>query len=384
MNIRNGWVLRGEDNRFASADLCMADGKIAAFSAQEGSEGDFDATGLYVMPGFIDTHNHGSVDVEFAAADEDFEKARRWLAAQGITGVAPTIRSLPLEEIVAAQHNIRREAKKASGGAKILGMHLEGPFISHNRSGAMTTPRIDCTPENVRHLSASGGNLPLLMTMAPERENALEAIRTARECGITISLGHSEATYEQCEKAIAAGATRATHVFNAMKPLYHRETGILGAVLTDDRVTCEMICDLVHLDAAILRLVYRQKGPDRITLISDSGRMSGLGDGEYVVGGRLRIVKDGVCLNQEGRIAGSCVSMLEGARNLLKLGIPLEEVSLMGARNPARALGIEAQTGSLEIGKAADIMVCDDKLDIKAVFVDGKLVFRAETEQGIK
>lgn len=221
------------------------------------------------------------------------------------------------------------------------------------------------------------------MTIAPERENALEAIRTAKECGMAVSLGHSEATYEQCEEAIGAGATRATHVFNAMRPLYHRETGILGAVLTDDRVTCEMICDLVHLDAAILRLVYRQKGPDRITLISDSGRMSGLGDGEYMVGGRLRIVKDGVCLNQEGRIAGSCVSMLEGAKNLRKLGIPLEEISLMGARNPARALGIEVQTGSLEIGKAADIIVCDDKLGIKAVFVNGKLVFEAETEQGI-
>lgn len=375
MNIRNGWVLRGEDNRFVSTELCVAEGKIAAFSAQEGSEEDFDATGLYVIPGFIDTHNHGSVDVEFADEDEDFEKARRWLAAQGITGVAPTIRAMPLEKIEAAQRNIRREAGKASQGAKILGMHLEGPFISYNRSGAMVPPRIECTPESVRRLAATGGGLPLLMTMAPERENALEVIRTARECGVAVSLGHSEATYEQCEEAIAAGAVRATHVFNAMKPLYHRETGILGAVLTDDRVTCEMICDLVHLDAAILRLVYRQKGPDRITLISDSGRMSGLGDGEYMVGGRLRIVKDGVCLNQEGRIAGSCVSMLAGAKNLLKLGIPLEEVSLMGARNPARALGIDAQTGSLEVGKAADIVVCDGGLDIKAVFVNGNRVF---------
>ncbi len=221
----------------------------------------------------------------------------------------------------------------------------------------------------------------MLMTMAPERENALAAIRAAKECGVAVSLGHSEATYEQCEEAIEAGAVRATHVFNAMKPLYHRETGILGAVLTDDRVTCEMICDLVHLDAAILRLIYRQKGPDRITLISDSGRMSGLGDGEYMVGGGLRTVKDGVCLNQEGRIAGSCVSMLAGAKNLLKLGIPLEEISLMGARNPARALGIEALTGSLEIGKAADIVVCDGKLDIKAVFVNGNRVFQAEAER---
>lgn len=381
MNIRNGWVLRGEDNRFVSAKLCVAEGKIAAFSAQGGSEEDFDATGLYVIPGFIDTHNHGSVDVEFAEADEDFEKARRWLAAQGITGVAPTIRAMPLEEIEAAQRNVRREAGKASRGAKILGMHLEGPFISYHRSGAMVPPRIDCTPESVRRLAAAGGGLPMLMTMAPERENALAAIRAAKECGVAVSLGHSEATYEQCEEAIEAGAVRATHVFNAMKPLYHRETGILGAVLTDDRVTCETICDLVHLDAAILRLIYRQKGPDRITLISDSGRMSGLGDGEYMVGSGLRTVKDGVCLNQEGRIAGSCVSMLAGAKNLLKLGIPLEEISLMGARNPARALGIEALTGSLEIGKAADIVVCDGKLDIKAVFVNGNRVFQAEAER---
>ena len=146
MNIKNGRVLRGEDNCFINADLYVEEGKIRAFEAGDETKADYDANGLFVIPGFIDTHNHGCVDVEFAAADEDFEKARRWLAGQGITGVAPTVRAMPLEDIEAAQKNILREAGKTSRGAKICGIHLEGPYVSHNRAGAMVLPDMLCEP----------------------------------------------------------------------------------------------------------------------------------------------------------------------------------------------------------------------------------------------
>lgn len=376
MNIRNGRVLKGVSNRFEHTDLCIRDGKIFSFEKGQESPEDFDAGGFYVIPGFIDTHNHGCVGVEFAAAEEDFEKARVWLARQGITGVAPTIRAMPAEPVQAAEKNIIREAGKASEGAKILGIHLEGPFISPNRGGAMTAPDMVCEPETLRKMAGSGEGMLKIMTLAPERENAAAVIRTAGELGVKISLGHSLADYETAEAAIEAGASRATHVFNAMRTFSHRQTGILGAVLTDDRVTCEMICDFIHLDEAAMKLVYRLKGAERITVISDSGFMSGLGDGEYRVGegGQLRIVKDGVCRTPDGTIAGSCVSMLAGVRNLLGMGIPLEEVSLMASLNPARALGAEEHTGSIEEGKAADLVVCDGDMNIRAVFIDGKQV----------
>ena len=351
MRIKNGLVLKGQSNRFESADICISEGRISSFGAvgEPAGQEDFDAEGLYVIPGFIDTHNHGCVGVEFAAEDEDFEKARVWLAGQGITGVAPTVRAMPVEPIIGAEKNILREAGKTSKGARILGIHLEGPFVSYSRTGAMCPP---------------------------ERENAAEVIKAAGELGVKISLGHSDASYGTAKAAIEAGASRATHTFNAMRPLYHRETGILGAVLTDDRVCCEMICDFVHLDEAAMDIVYRMKGAENITIISDSGYMTGLGDGEFKVGDyeQVRIVKNGVCRTEGGCIAGSCVSMLAGARNLLRMGVPLWEVSLMGSLNPAKALGVDPWLGSLEEGKAADMIVCDKELNIKAVFVDGRRV----------
>lgn len=376
MIIRNGRVLKGACSHFEHTDMIVEAGKIKAFGkGQEGGE-DYDASGLYVIPGFIDTHDHGCVGAEFAAEDGDFEKARVWLAGQGITGVAPTVRALPIKGCIAAERNILREAAKASGGARILGIHLEGPFVSRSKRGAMDPPDIACGTEALAELAEASEGMLKIMTLAPERENALEVIRAAGKLGVRISLGHSGAEYEAAKAAIDAGASRATHVFNAMRPLYHRQTGILGAVLTDDRVTCEMICDFVHLDEAAVRMVYRLKGAERIAVISDSGYMTGLGDGTYSAGenGQLRIVKDGVCRMPDGTIAGSCVSMLHGARNLLGMGIPLEEVSVMCALNPARALGAEGRVGSLEEGKDADFVLCDEKLNIKAVFIGGKKI----------
>ncbi len=380
MIIRNGCVLRGRDRKFVRGDLFIRDGKIAGVPAEHEMPGIktdqevIDASGLLVLPGLIDTHIHGSVGVEFAAKKEDFEKARVWLAGQGVTAIAPTVRAMMPEEMAAAQENIAAEARKPSRGARICGIHLEGPFVSKEKNGSMTPPDITCDVDSFQRLAAAGSELPKLMTMAPERENALEVIAKAPSSGVAISMGHTNATYEQSMAAIDAGARRATHVFNAMRPFYHRETGILGAVLTDDRVTCEMICDLVHLDEPAMRLVYRMKGADRITVVSDSGAMSGLGDGEYIVGGHRRIVKDGVCRNEQGRLAGSCFCVRDGAANLVRMGIPIEDVSVMCSLNPARALGIADRTGSIEEGKTADLILCDENLTIHAVLIDGRIV----------
>ena len=371
MIIKNGNVLLGSTQNVVQTDIRIEQGTITELNNDLSDRTEFDASGMLVIPGFIDIHIHGCVGVEFASPDEDFTKARQWLASEGVTGFAATVRAMTPDRIVAAEKNILREAERETVGASVLGINLEGPFVSNVRTGVMNPPDIECKPETVKLFADEGKGMLKIMTLAPERENAIEAVKTATANGVNISLGHTDATYLEAMNAINAGATRATHVFNAMRPFSHRETGVLGAVLTDERVNCEMICDLVHLDEATIKMVYRLKGAENITLISDTGFMSGLGDGEFIIDGRKRTVKDGVCRNADGRIAGSCVSMLAGARNLLKMGIPISDISTMASLNPAKALGVSAITGSIEVGKQADLIVCDSELNVKAVFVKG-------------
>ncbi len=374
MRIINGNVLLGNENRFVKTDLTVENEIIKSFG-EDLTEGEiFDAEGLYVIPGFIDTHIHGCVGVEFASPDEDFTKASEWLASEGVTSYAATVRAMTPDRTVSAIKNIVRESKREFAGASVRGINLEGPFVSKTKSGVMNPPDVECTPDTVALFSRESEGMLKIMTLAPERENAHLAASEAVRNGINVSVGHTDATFAETKALIEAGATRATHIFNAMRPLSHRETGVLGAVLTDDRINCEMICDFVHLDPAAMEIVYRLKGYKNITLVSDTGFMSGLGDGEYVVDGRTRIVKDGICRNPEGRIAGSCVSMLVGAKNLLSMGIPLEEISVMASLNPARALGADSVVGSIELNKKADLIVCDKELNIKAVIKNGRRV----------
>ena len=374
MRIINGAVLCGGELK--KRDIIVSGGMITDICENCGESGETDASGLLVLPGFIDTHIHGSVAVEFASPREDFTRAREWLASQGVTAFAATVRALPADRTVAAIKNIVRESKREAPGAKVAGIHLEGPFVSKDRAGSMNPPDEVCRVETVASFVEAGEGLLKIMTVAPERENALDVIRFCAEHGVNASLGHTSADYETALAAIDAGARRATHVFNAMRPFSHRGTGILGAVLTEPRVNCEMICDLVHNDAPAINIVYRLKGAAGMTLISDTGYMSGLGDGEFVVDGRTRYVKNGVCTNKEGRIAGSTVSMHAGVRNLKKLGVPLADISVMASYNPACALGLQEVTGSIKPGLAADLVICDEELNVKATVVDGRTVFR--------
>jgi len=372
MLIKNAHILNGQSGRFEDVPLHIQNGKIASFTDADDADV-FDAEGQYVIPGFIDTHIHGYVGVEFAKKDGGFTAATKVLAADGVTGFAATVRCMEPGDMVDAIKNIAAQMKLPQTGTKILGIHAEGPFVSHKRSGAMIPPDVECSVDNADLLIDAGDGQLKLMTIAPERENALSVIDHAKKRGVACSMGHTDATFSEATLAVAAGAVRATHVFNAMRPLSHRETGILGAALTDDNISCEMIADFIHLDPAAVKLVLRAKGIDNITLISDAGAQSGLPDGDYVVGGRVRHVRDGLCLNDDGRIAGSCFSMLCGAKNLLFLGVSLEELAVMASANPAKAIGVYDQTGSIDIGKCADLIVCDKELNIKAVFIDGVL-----------
>ncbi|MBQ8325273.1 MAG: N-acetylglucosamine-6-phosphate deacetylase [Clostridia bacterium] len=357
-------------------DLMIRDGKIAAIGENLPSEGEIlDITGLTVAPGLIDTHNHGCMGTEFASEDEHFDKGLQYLAESGITTVVPTLRCLPHRRMLLAIENVKREMDRGPRGAKIGGINMEGPFLSPNRIGSMRPENL-AKPEKkalLEYLAACEGTLRSI-TMAPEVEGVLELVEEVLFAGVNPSVGHTNATFEEAKAMADAGATLVTHLFNAMSGFTHRAPGVVGEALTDDRLTCELICDYVHNTPAAVDLAIRSKGIDKIVMISDTGRMSGLGDGEYIIEGHKRIVKDHLCMTPEGVIAGSVCNLFYDFKNLLNHGYSLSEVSRMASLNPARVIGVDHLTGSIAVGKAADLILLDEEYDLKGVFVDGKRV----------
>ncbi len=369
MVLKRGNVLTPEGIK--KADIVIENSKIT-YIGETGFDG-LDCFGKTIIPGFADTHIHGAFGTEFSSPDEEFGKGLKSLAKAGTTSVCCTIRALDLEGIKKAIKNIVKEYKSKPEGAKISGIHLEGPFVSRKYTGAMNP---DClippSPEKIKDLYNLSEGLLKIITLAPELDGAVDSIKAAVSLGITVSLGHSGADYDTAQKAFEAGATRLTHTFNAVIPFHHRNPGVLGFALTDSRMECEAICDFIHLDPAAVKLIFLAKGEDKVTMVSDAGVFAGLGDGEYVVSGKVRTVKNGMCLNNEGRIAGSCFTLNKGVKNLLKKGYSLTTVSKAASLNPSKALGIDNTTGTLEAGKEADICILDDDFSVCRTFVGGE------------
>lgn len=354
------------DKTLKTKDLCFENGVITDFS-----EGDtFDATGCYVLPGFIDTHNHGCFGTEFSSPDEDLSAGLDKLCRLGVTAVLATTRTLEYDELCAAARNIGRQKDE-----RILGIHMEGPFVNPARIGAMNRHKLKNPDISlIDAMQRESGGMVKIVSMAPELEGGYETVKYCAENGITVSMAHTDATYEQAQKAFSLGATRLTHTYNGMRPFAHRDPGVLGFALTEDGVGCELICDLYHVSPAAIRVALRCKGIDNITMISDSGVFAGLGDGEYIVDGRRRYVRDGLCLADDNKtIAGSTKTLYDGVKNMLSLGYTPAEVAVMASVNPAKACG-DTTRGSLDTGKRADIVVMDKNFDIAAVFLGGERI----------
>ena len=371
--IRNGLVAHSSCSFFSETDILLCNGLIEKLIPRgtpvRGEARVVDAAGKYILPGLIDIHNHGGMGVYYANAD-DFSVALNYHARNGVTTVLPTISCRPMEDILSAIGRVLAQQEKNTG-ARIGGLHLEGPFLSPKKKGAMLAPDIPCSVENFDKIYEAARGQLRVMTIAPERENALEVIRRGAQRGVRMSVGHTDADYAQALAAIRAGALGATHTFNAMRGLNHRDPGVLGAVLTEPDVVCEAICDMVHLAPATVKLILATKGTERTILISDSVIATGYPDGEYVYDGKPRIVKNGVSMLPDGTISGSCFCMADGAGKLVELGCTLLDIAKMGARNPAEAVGLRDR-GRIGEGLLADLILCDEKMRVSTVFLRGQ------------
>ena len=372
MRIIGARVLSPDCSGFVRRDVCVLGDRYS--DAVTADARTVNADGLYLLPGLIDLHTHGMSGVSFADPCADLAAVRKAYARLGITAVLPTLRTLPVGETALALASLSDAPERFAGGAAFPGLHAEGPFISPEKSGAMRAVGADCSPEVFDFLYRAAKGRLRIMTIAPELKGACEVISHGASLGVRMSMGHTAARLTEARAGADAGATGGTHLFNAMRGFDHREPGALGEMLTDDRITCELIADLVHSAPEAVRLALRMKGPERLMLVSDSGEVTGLGDGNFMVNGRKRIVRDGVCRDEDGRLAGSTFTVADDARKLLAMGVPLEQVSEMTARNPAVAAGVFDRYGSVQPGKYADFILCDEQLNLHAVYIGGEPV----------
>lgn len=374
MIIKNGMVL---DENFSFSKNDISFGKtITAMAPELSGDAIYDATDCYVIPGLVETHMHGAMGETFLDfKPETAEVICRFEAKNGTTTLVPALSAATQEKMLAAVKNLAMAVAEEPTGAKLLGIHLEGPFFSLKYKGAHLPQNIRTPdPAEFDRLAEAGQGLVKIITMAPETENGLETVRHIAEKGVTVSVGHSDATYTEALAAFDAGATQTTHTFNAMSPLNHRNPGVVGAGMLRPEITCELICDFFHVHPDVVRLLISIKGTDHVTMITDSEVGTGLPDGKYTVNGRVLTVRDQKTYTEDGTIAGGTSVLLDGVKNLVSIGIPLNEAVKMAAKNGAVAAGIYDRVGSLAVGKDADILVLDRALNLKAVFVNGTVI----------
>ena len=348
------------DGRFVPGHVEIVDGRITRCGLA-GTNG----RGI-AAPGFVDLQVNGFGGVDFHDADADgYRRAGDALLETGVTSFLPTLITAPAEDLLEALAAVPRD----DCVPRILGVHLEGPFLAARRLG--THPPLGRRDPDLALLERLlDAELIRMMTLAPELPGALELIDVLRARGVVASCGHSDATAEQADAAFDRGARTVTHVFNAMRPLSHRDPGIVGAALVRDDVIVQMIADGVHLAPATMSLVWRAAA-GRVALVTDAVAAAGARDGSYNLGSVELSVKDGAARGPEGILAGSVQTMIESVRALHALGAPLEEALEAASIVPARVLGLPL-IGRLDVGLPADIVVLDDNLEIESVFVAGQ------------
>ena len=337
-----------------------------------------DAKGNYVAPGLVDIHIHGYLGEDTCdAKPEGIKKMAYGVAENGVTAFLPTTMTVAKDEIIAALNSVRslKEESKTWGGAEILGVHAEGPFINPSKKGAQAEenilkPDADFIIENE--------DIIKIVTLAPEMDEGHQCIKKlAAESKVLVSMGHTDAKFEEAMLAAKDGVGHATHLFNAMSALAHRNPGVVGAALASDNVSAEIIADTFHINPGLYTIIAKAKG-DKMVLITDCTRAGGMPDGEYDLGGQPIFLKGIECRLADGTIAGSVLKLNHAVRNVLaNTDLPVNEVFKMASLNPASAIKCADRIGSLEEGKDADIIITDDNINIIRTIKKGKTIYEA-------
>jgi len=387
MIIRNLKVYT-EEMEFVEGEIVLQDGRIEAAPGSGTGEDSgktlageevLDGGGCYAIPGLIDLHFHGCKGYDFCdGTSEAIAKIAEYEASVGVTAICPATMTLPvneLEEILAVAAKYKKEnASGGQGAADLVGVNMEGPFISEAKKGAQDERNIISCDAGIcrRFLNASEG-LVKFVGIAPERnEKAQEFIRQMKD-EVHISLAHTNADYDTAMAAFEAGADHAVHLYNAMPAFTHRKPGVVGAVSDSAHVNAEMICDGVHIHPSVVRATFKMLGADRIVLISDSMRATGMPDGQYTLGGLdVNVAGGKATLVSNGALAGSATNLMECMKTVVKvMGIPLKTAVACASMNPAKCLGIYDEYGSIAPGKKGNVVLLDQDLELKAVVKDG-------------
>lgn len=366
---RDGWIhdvlLGDEVSVNASADELVLDGK-----------------GSFCFPGMIDLHFHGCKGYDFCdGTREAVEEIAKYEASIGVTAIAPATMTLPVEELCeilanGAGYRAEQQKRAVKKEADLVGVNMEGPFISEAKKGAQDARNIiSCDAEVYRRFQKAAKGLVKFIGIAPEEGDAASFITDVKG-EVSVALAHTNADYEAAKKAFDAGADHAVHLYNAMPPFTHREPGVIGAVADSEHVMAEIICDGVHIHPATVRATFKMMGEDRMILISDSMRAAGMPDGQYTLGGQdVNVKGNKATMVLDGALAGSVTTLPDCVRTVVKkMGIPLETALACATINPARSLGIDNFYGSVESGKKADLVLWDEKMNLKAVVKDGSLL----------
>ena len=375
MRVTGGQVFDLEKG-FIERDVCT-DGPLLASASSDGRM--LDASGCYVIPGLVDVHFHGCVGEDFSdASPEGLQRMADFELSQGVTYICPAGMTLPEDQLTAICRNAAAHRAKNAGGAQLVGLHLEGPFLSTAKKGAQNGDFLhDPDSAMLRRLQKAAEGCVKLVTVAPEQPGAMDFIRAAVADGIAVSVGHTTADYDTAAAAFAAGADHATHLYNGMPPLHHRSPSVIGAAFDDPKIQVELICDGIHIHSSVVRATFRLFGAERVILISDSLRATGMPDGQYPFGGQEIEVHGNraTILGHPETLAGSVTSLMGCLRQAVAFGVPLADAVRAASYNPARSIGIDRQAGSLDTGKEASLILLDrEDLSIRAIVFQGELL----------